>query len=205
MAKVQENVIGASKNEFKIAGTVVNKFVMKNFTIVTVLTKEAKTNFPHIYCYGARKELVDSLPDRANITVKGRVSTYRERNENATPRQVLTAETIELSKPKIVDAFGDNNDGKAFLYPNKNELYLSGEIVYVSGTESVKKYLLKISGVRNNAYVQVTQYVRDNMQQFKVGDFVNALCNVQTVKKERDGNFVYFANFVVLEAHLVKK
>lgn len=193
-----------SRNEFVIAGTMVSRFIAKHYTVITVISRNSKPNFPRIFCYNDCKRYVDELAEHSNITIKGRISTFREKNEGEAPRQVMTAEKVELSQPTMKAAFGDSYTGNSYLYPSRNDLYLAGEVVYVSGTDKIKKYLIKTNGPRYDAFIQVTQYVQRRAPVFSVGNFINAYCSIQTVRKERDGNFVDFTNFVVMEAHLVK-
>ncbi len=200
----EKETVRISRNEFVVAGTIVSKFVAKGYTVVTLITRNTKPNFPRVFCYNDCKRFVDGLPNHSNVTISGRVSTFKEKDENETPRQVLTAEKVELSSPTMSAAFGDSYTGKAYLYPNRNDLFLSGEVVYVSGTDRIKKYLIRVEGSRYTAFIQITQYVQRRAPQFKVGDFINAYCGIQTVRKERGDDFVDFTNFVVLEAHLAK-
>lgn len=194
-----------SRNEFVIAGTIVRKYCSKNFTVITVITRNSTPNFPQIYCYRDCKRFVDGLAPHSNVTIKGRVSTFRAKDGSDVPHQVLTAESVKLSKPTMSTAFGDGYQGKAYLYPNTNALFIAGEIVYVSGTDRIKKYLVKVEGVKHPAFIQITQYVQKRAPRFAVGDFINAYCDIQTVRKERDDTFVDFVNFVMLEAHRVKE
>lgn len=197
-------VVKIPKNEFTVAGTVVKTYSAKSYTVVTLITRNGKPNFPRVFCYNECKKFVDALPARSNVIITGRVNTFKEKNEKGTPRQVLTAEKVELSNPLMNTIFGDGYAGKAHLYPNRNDLFLAGEILHVSSLDHINKYLIKVDGERHPSFIQITQYTQKPAPEFNVGDFVNVYCNIQTVRKERDGSFVDFTNFTVLEMHAVK-
>lgn len=199
------------ENEVTVSGVIVHKYATEKATTLTISTGRATKvpNYPKVVFFNdLAKEADEKFELYDNVTITGNVqSSRRVREDRIYYTQSIFGESIS-STPKAMElAFGVEDGGDKYTQP-KNLIKIAGSIVDIA-TPSKNLVRINIRTMKNGRQSSVrafyfTQDVGQVMADFRVGDNICAIGNIQTNKKEKDGKVNYYENVVLKEVQKVE-
>lgn len=199
------------ENEVTVSGVIVHKYATAKATTLTISTGRATKvpNYPKVVFFNdLAKEADEKFELYDNVTITGNVqSSRRVREDRIYYTQSIFGESIS-STPKAMElAFGVEDGGDRYTQP-KNLIKIAGSIVDIA-TPSKNLVRINIRTMKNGRQSSVrafyfTQDVGQVMADFRVGDNICAIGNIQTNKKEKDGKVNYYENVVLKEVQKVE-
>lgn len=181
-------------NSIELHGRIKSIYNGAKNTVVTLYIKgeNRRGNFPQVIFSNARRSLVDGFEEGDFVKIEGVLKTRGERLESGRilHHQFIRGEDIIL--------FSDV-DEKDFKYIN--ECNLTGKIVRAK--EDVNMVTLLVHPDNENFNLWAFKYTPDTsiaMSEFQEGCSIDAVCEMQTVRKEIRGEVKFFENLVIKSA-----
>lgn len=192
-------------NEVVIQGNIVNKIVTPKTAILYVNTATATkvANFPKVVCFGELRDVVVKNFNRGDkVYVLGNIqsSIRNEKNKN---RDLLTIFAEEVSDAKSLMENTFHVDSEFSYKPFVNSLKIAGCVTNIRKlTENL--FNVTVFTKKNNriSFVTLSYYTHEPdkfVENISVKDNVYVIGNVQTTKKEINGEMRYFQNYVATE------
>lgn len=196
------------ENDALIQGTIVHKYVNDKVTILTLSTGRNAAgivNYPKIVFFNDSNLGADKFEVYDRVTVRGNVqSSFRRNDERPHVTQSIYGEEIHET-PRVMESFGIKEGN--YEAP-KNQIRLAGEVLSVDEpAKNVVRLLVRTIKNGRTSNVQMfdfTSRAEKLMEEIKTGDNVCVIANVQTSKKEKEGNPVYYENVVVQQIEKVE-
>lgn len=164
--------------------------------IVTLYVKGRKINFPQIVFTGKNKNLIDGFEKGDYVEIAGVFKTRGVRQEDD---RILHMQFIRGEEISIIDNVEEGNE------PYENDGSLTGEIVRAIEGRNMVSLLVRPDGERFNLWAY--KYVEDPsefMDKFTVGSRISAKCEIQTARKEINGEVKFFENLVIKEEDVLE-
>lgn len=201
-----KEVIYENSVEFK--GTIVNKFKTDKVIILTISTGKADKipNYPKITFFNNREEIDSKFKKHDNVTIQANVQSSKR---TILGREVITqsiiGEHVTESPSALETTFGIKVDTIVSAYENR--VKLAGVVTEIS-TPARNLIRVKIHTMKNGRHSNIlaTYYTRDVgelLEKVRVRDNIVAIGNVQTPKKEKNGETVHYENIVIEELEKV--
>ena len=195
-------------NEVVLQGKIKDVFYKDNVTVLTLavgIELSSRHNFPQVLCFREAKKQADQFKKDDSVKITGNIQSSR-RNPNI-KNQVLVsilAETVESAKSRMEEAF---NVQGAFVKP-QNSFCVAGKVSDVElHASNVCNITVKTYKNGHVSFVRLVRYMKspqDSALTIAPDDYVYALGQVQTTKKEENGKFYYYQNYVANEIKIKK-
>ncbi|WP_097005215.1 single-stranded DNA-binding protein [Lacrimispora amygdalina] len=199
-------------NKIIVQGPIVRKFangIATNFTIKTPrlsmpnVAKEGDVcyNYPEISFYGSEKDVINSNYKEGDVVrIEGMIQTQKKTAKD-TGREFYDQKIIGLSieeSKKELAVFGYT--GGAYVEA-ENKVYLKGTVSKIAsparGVLTINIRTFYNGRVNNIQTFLYERNVGNYMEEFRVGDKVCAVGNIQTLKKESADGDRYYRNIVI--------
>lgn len=197
-------------NEVKLRGFIVGKYIPKpGLIILTVCVPSSKSNmpnYPKVVFFGKDVEMADSFNTYAHVEIDATIQTQRKITETKKIyTQSIVGKTIKETERTMSVAF--NSDiGGSYLQP-ENSFKLKGTVrKRVLVTDNVLEITVETYINGRHSFVKMYKYgtkVKLMLEALAEGTQVFVLGEVQTLKKEKDGQTSYFENMVIKEIKAV--
>lgn len=192
-------------NDVVLQGIVVHKIVTPKTAVLFINTGRATkvVNFPKVVCFnGLRDRVVSDVKKGDRIRVLGNIqsSIPSENNKN---RDLLTIFADDISPAKSIMEKSFNVESETSYKPFENSIKIAGSVVRIKQlTENLFNVVVFTKKNDRVSFVTVSYYTKNPeafVNSIKVKDSVYVLGNVQTVKKEINGEVRYFQNYVATD------
>lgn len=200
MSNVKNQNNPAFRNEVILIGKIINIYKSEKTTFMTIRTYKGKPNAPQVRFYADLFDEASKFSVGDFVTVKGRIASIKRGEDTVKwPNQFIVGNEIEATAPIMETEFKQSLSNRPH-YPSENAMYVTGRIVHASRpAENVQNYLIYTEANGRVSIIQLTQYVDPNSKSLAKGDNVNLYGTVQTSRKEKDGEPVFYTNFIISE------
>lgn len=189
-------------NEVVLQGTIVGKFVTPKTVTLTINTGNATKvpNYPRVVFFGElRDDIVSNYKkgDHVKVTANIQSSMRNEKNKGRSLINIF-GDGIEPTKTVMESTFNvsDNNSYKPYV----NSIQLAGSITRIKPITDNLFNVTVLTRKNNRLSLVTLAYYTNNAQAFtdnyKVKDEVFVIGNIQTAKKNFNGETRYFQNYV---------
>lgn len=178
----------------KLQGQISRIFEGNRTSIITLYVKNRRANLPQIVFTGRGRELLDGFKQGDYVSVSGVIKTRGERQDDG---RILHTQFIKCEDISIVD---EPEDGSAFPYIN--EAIVDGTIVKSTVGNKMITLLVRPDGEKFNIWV--FKYCEDpdaEIENFEVNSSISAQCEIQTSRKEINGEVKFFENVVIRDVN----
>lgn len=187
-------------NTVEIQGRIRDIFVGRNVVIVSLFIEGEKNkhNFPQVIFNFPERMLVENYKkgDFVNITGCIKVRGVKSKNGKNYFDQYIRGFTIYPVGTEMSEKFGKNLGG---MYEYKNEILLEGTITAINNEHGVFNMMMKPYDEKFNVWCSSYYFNVDKMKdKFSIGDEVCVKCELQTVKKVKEGEKPkYYENLII--------
>lgn len=191
-------------NEVIFKGFIVHKFTTDKVTILTIAT--GRNNYPQVKFFDSLKDPADAFEVGEHVSIKGFITSIKKTEYNKHwELQFITGTSCELSPNVMETAFNESYSDK-HIKPRENMFRVSGEVVRAGEPRgNVAHYLVKTSYGSFVYFITISQYLYNNSIRASVGDQINTVGRVQTVKRYTDDGTKYYTNYVASSLDVVKE
>ena len=185
-------------NNVELQGRIHNIYTGKLVTIITLIIKGKRKNYPQVIFYPSEKELVEGYEKGDYVNISGSVKVRGRQTEDGKNyfEQFIRGYVIYPVKSEMSEKFHRDLGGS---YEYINEILISGKIVSSNNKNGVLNLLVKPNEESFNIWL--TNFMVNPskaMNKFNKGDEICIKCEVQTIKKEKEGEKAkYYENLVV--------
>lgn len=184
----------SDKNYVVASGVIVNRYDAKNATLLTIMVRGGrkldKRNYPQFVLTREVKDAAAELNTGDHVKITGVISSQRN-PQTGEFKNVIRATSLERTKTKLAELTTERNLGKVRDVPTA-DFYVAGTIVkFEAFGKGVVRLVIK-SKLENGHtvygnYHYFAQELAGVIDELKVGNRICAIGEVQTDKKETEG------------------
>lgn len=181
-------------NLVKIAGKVVNKYTpVDTVSVITIRTIEGENwDFVTVACYTQNNLTVrESVNEGDFVFITGHIQSTILGFDNT--KFDIVCDSIITQDELHQDFFGE--------YPNKNRMYLSGDITFIKSFPEKNHHILYIRTIIDNkTSIFPIVYYNRTLPDINVNERASVIGNIQSVKRySANGEKRYYENYVAFQ------
>lgn len=194
------------KNYHVVGGPVVNLFRTPGAVYVTVRTGQGKSyrNYPKVVLLGDMRKEADGLKLGDRIEMECTIQSSRRENKNKPGKKIYSQDLIAFSLkriPTVLEVAFGTKGGKPV--DAKNYAELAGEVVHISKVApNIVRLTLHTVIDGRNSYISCSKFdygKQDTTKKISEGDFVVAVGQTQTSKKEKEDSTLHFQTVMITD------